>query len=75
MVAKIGQKCYYCYLKVKNAVEVVLPLKQGLKRGTKQFPGTGAYIVEVVLPLKQGLKHLIVRVIKLTPLSLKWFFH
>jgi hypothetical protein len=31
MVAKIGQKCYYCYLKVKNAVEVVLPLKQGLK--------------------------------------------
>ena len=34
MVAKIGQKCYYCYLKVKNAVEVVLPLKQGLKLKT-----------------------------------------
>ena len=31
MVAKNGQKCYYCYLKVKKAVEVVLPLKQGLK--------------------------------------------
>jgi hypothetical protein len=29
MVAKIGQKCYYCYLKVKKAVEVVLSLKQG----------------------------------------------
>jgi hypothetical protein len=31
MVAKMRQKCYYYYLKIKSVVEVVLPVKQGLK--------------------------------------------
>jgi hypothetical protein len=30
-VAKIVGKCYYYNVKVKNGVEVVLPVKQGLK--------------------------------------------
>jgi phage tail protein X len=55
MVAKIGQKCYHCYLKVKSAVEVVLPVKQGLKP-SGSLPVLFPVSVEVVLPVKQGLK-------------------
>jgi phage tail protein X len=45
MVAKIGQKCYHYYLKVKSAVEVVLPVKQGLKQdGVKLLLEHGALL-------------------------------
>jgi hypothetical protein len=56
MVAKMRQKCYYYYLKIKSVVEVVLPVKQGLKLHEGGVVLAGPNPVEVVLPVKQGLK-------------------
>jgi hypothetical protein len=57
MVAKMRQKCYYYYLKIKSVVEVVLPVKQGLKQEKYIRYKNSRSKVEVVLPVKQGLKH------------------
>jgi len=42
---------------VKGTVEVVLPVKQGLKQADVSTLEASCPYVEVVLPVKQGLKH------------------
>ena len=74
MVAKIGQKCYHYYLKLKSAVEVVLPVKQGLKRIGPYPADRMGGLVEVVLPVKQGLKPDKMETEITRIAELKWFF-